>query len=247
MGSPGSIMGKPAAEIFSEFAGPADPTRFLNRGDVKYHLGYSSDWMTRAGRRVHVNLTFNPSHLGVVYPVVEGRVRARQDRNGGGARARHAICPLVIHGDAAFAGQGLVAETLNFSMLDAYDTGGTVHVIVNNQLGYTTEASQARSSLYCTGQAQMLDIPIFHVNGDDAEACVHVMRLATEYRQRFHTDVVIDLVCYRKYGHNEGDEPAFTQPKMYEVIRAHPPVRTLYAQQLAAAGHVTGAEIPRWS
>ena len=153
----------------------------------------------------------------------------------------------MIHGDAAFAGQGLVAETLNFCELAAYDTGGTMHLIVNNQIGYTTEAEQGRSSLYCTGQAQLLDIPIFHVNGDDPEACVHVMRLATEYRQRFHTDVVIDLVCYRKYGHNEGDEPAFTQPKMYEVIRAHPPVRTRYARQLVrrAAGRGRRAADPR--
>jgi 2-oxoglutarate dehydrogenase E1 component len=230
-----NIMGKPAEEIFSEFSGPSDPKRFLGRGDVKYHMGYSSEWRTRTGHTVHFCLAFNPSHLGVVYPVVEGRVRAKQDRVGGDMAARRAVVPLVVHGDAAFAGQGLIAETLNFSGLPAYATGGTIHVVVNNQVGYTTEADQGRSSLYCTGQAQMLDIPIFHVNGDDAEACVHVMRLATEYRQRFNSDVVIDLFCYRKYGHNEGDEPAFTQPKMYERIRGHASVRSQYAQALTQA------------
>lgn len=234
-----NILGKPADEIFSEIAGPTDPTLFLNRGDVKYHMGYSNDWRTRAGQSIHLSMAFNPSHLGFVYPVVEGRVRAKQDRRGGGDAARHAVVPLVIHGDAAFSGQGLIAETLNLAGLAAYDTGGTIHLVINNQIGYTTEATQGRTSLYCTSQAQMLDIPVFHVNGDDAEACVHVMRVATEYRQKFHSDVVIDLVCYRKYGHNEGDEPAFTQPKMYERIRAHKTVRAIYAEQLAAGGRIT--------
>ena len=228
-----NIMGKPAEEIFSEFAGPSDPTKYLGRGDVKYHMGYSSEWVGEDGQKVHISLAFNPSHLGVVYPVVEGRVRAKQDRVGT-TGAKHGVVPLVIHGDASFAGQGLVAETLNLAALPDYEVGGTIHVIINNQIGYTTEAEQGRSSLYCTGQAQMLDIPIFHVNGDDPEACVHVMRMAAEYRQQFHTDVVVDLVCYRKYGHNEGDEPAFTQPKMYELIRKHPSVRTLYASALVA-------------
>ncbi len=232
-----NICRKPADEIFSEFQGPADPTKFLNRGDVKYHMGYSSDWQTRAGQNIHLTMAFNPSHLGVVHPVVEGRVRAKQDRVG--QAGRHAIAPLVIHGDAAFAGQGLVAETLNLGGLPGYDTGGTIHLVINNQLGYTTEADQGRTPLYCTGMAAMLDIPIFHVNGDDPEAAVHVMQLATEYRQRFHSDVVIDLVCYRKYGHNEGDEPAFTQPTMYKLIRAHPTVRQLYAAQLAKSGRVS--------
>jgi 2-oxoglutarate dehydrogenase E1 component len=237
-----NIIGKPADEIFSEVAGPADPTKYLNRGDVKYHMGYSSDFKTAAGQNLHLTMAFNPSHLGFVHPVVEGRVRAKQDRAGGGAAAKHAIVPLVIHGDAAFSGQGLVPETLNLSGLDSYDTGGTLHLVINNQIGYTTEAKQGRTPLYCTGQAAMLDIPIFHVNGDDTESCVHVMRLATEYRQKFHTDVVIDLVCYRKYGHNEGDEPAFTQPKMYELIRAKKTVRQVYADQLAAEGRVSADE-----
>jgi len=225
-----NILGKPEEEIFSEIAGPANPQDYLGRGDVKYHLGYSCDWQTEAGQKIHVSLAFNPSHLQVVHPVVEGRVRAKQDRFGEGGE--HAVLPLVIHGDAAFAGQGLVAEVLNFSSIAGYQTGGTLHVVVNNQVGYTTDPDQGRSSIYCTGVAQMLDIPIFHVNADDVEACVHVMQIATEYRQRFQTDVVIDLVCYRKYGHNEGDEPAFTQPKMYELIRSHPTARTLYAKKL---------------
>ena len=233
-----NIMGKPAAEIFSEATGPSDPTQYLNRHDVKYHMGYSHDLTTRAGHKVHLTMAFNPSHLGFVHPVVEGRVRAKQDRIGDGLEAKRAVVPFVIHGDAAFAGQGLVAETLNLSGLDAYDTGGTINLIINNQIGYTTEARQGRTPLYCTGQAQMLDIPIFHVNGDDPEACVHVMRVATEYRQKFNTDVVIDLVCYRKYGHNEGDEPRFTQPQMYELITARQTVRALYAEELAAKGRL---------
>jgi 2-oxoglutarate dehydrogenase E1 component len=236
-----NICGKPAEEIFSEIAGPTDPKQYLNRGDVKYHMGYSSDWTTRAGQKVHLSMAFNPSHLGVVHPVVEGRARAKQDRVGGEA-GRHAIVPVAIHGDAAFAGQGLVAETLNLSELEGYKTGGTIHIVVNNQVGYTTEADQGRSSLYCTGMAQMLDIPVFHVNGDDPEACVHVMRIATEYRQRFHTDVVIDLVCFRRYGHNEGDVPEFTQPKMYEIIRAKKSVRTTYGDELAKKGRVPAEE-----
>ena len=227
-----NVLGKPPEEIFAEIAGPSDPSKYLNRGDVKYHMGYSNDYATATGKKLHLSMAFNPSHLGFVHPVVEGRVRAKQDRSGGGDAARHAIVPFVIHGDAAFAGQGLIAETLNLGGLEAYDTGGTIHLIINNQVGYTTEADQGRTPLYCTGQAQMLDIPIFHVNGDDVEACVHVARLAAEYRQKFHTDVVIDLVCYRKYGHNEGDEPRFTQPKMYSVIDGKPSPRAIYAKEL---------------
>ena len=237
-----NIMGKPVDEIFSEIAGPEDPTMFLNRGDVKYHMGYSNDWALASGEKVHLSMAFNPSHLGFVYPVVVGRVRAKQERLGTGLGALKAGVPLVIHGDAAFSGQGLVAETLNLTGLEAYHTGGTIHLVVNNQIGYTTEARQGRTPLYCTGQAQMLDIPIFHVNGDDPEAAVHVMRVAAAYRQRFQSDVVLDLTCYRKYGHNEADEPAFTQPKMYERIRAHKTVRQLYAEELAAKGRVSAEE-----
>ncbi|MDP3154914.1 MAG: 2-oxoglutarate dehydrogenase E1 component [Archangium sp.] len=228
-----NILGKPAEEIFSEVTGPTDPKQYLNRHDVKYHMGYSRDHTTRGGNKVHLTMAFNPSHLGFVHPVVEGRVRAKQDRAGGGLPAKKAVVPFVIHGDAAFAGQGLIAETLNLSGLEGYDTGGTIHLVINNQLGYTTDGKEGRSSVYCTGQAAMLDIPIFHVNGDDPEACVHVMRVATEFRQKFNTDVVIDLVCYRKYGHNEGDEPRFTQPEMYSLITGRKTVRALYAEELA--------------
>ncbi|MBL8911078.1 MAG: 2-oxoglutarate dehydrogenase E1 component [Archangium sp.] len=233
-----NILGKPAEEIFAEVVGPSDPRAYLNRHDVKYHMGYSRDLTTLAGHKIHLTMAFNPSHLGFVHPVVEGRVRAKQDRLGS-ADAKKAVVPFVIHGDAAFSGQGLVPETLNLSGLDAYDTGGTIHLIINNQIGYTTGADQGRTPLYCTGQAAMLDIPIFHVNGDDPEACVHVMRVATEFRQKFNTDVVIDLVCYRKYGHNEGDEPRFTQPKMYELITNRKTVRALYAEELATRSRVT--------
>ncbi len=226
-----NILGKSPDQIFSEFNGPADPQSYVSRGDVKYHMGFSSDFTTRAGNRIHLSLAFNPSHLEFVHPVVEGRVRAKQTRLGTDDRRRQ-VLPLVIHGDASMAGQGVVAETLNLSRLRGYDTGGTVHLVVNNQLGYTTTPEEGRSSIYCTAVAQMLDIPIFHVNGDDPEACVHVMRLATEYRQQFQSDVVVDLVCYRRYGHNEGDEPSYTQPLMYEQIRSHPPVGQLYAKAL---------------
>jgi 2-oxoglutarate dehydrogenase E1 component len=236
-----NILGKSPDQIFSEFNGPADPKSYVARGDVKYHMGFSSDWTSSRNQRIHLSLAFNPSHLEFVHPVVEGRVRAKQTRLGTEDRRRQAL-PLVIHGDAAMAGQGVVAETLNLSRLRGYDTGGTVHLVVNNQLGYTTLPEDARSSIYCTAVAQMLDIPIFHVNGDDPEACVHVMRLATEYRQQFQSDVVVDLVCFRRYGHNEGDEPSYTQPVMYEEIRRHPPVAVLYAQELEKKTRLTAAE-----
>ena len=235
-----NVLGKGPDQIFSEFNGPVDPRKFMGRGDVKYHMGFSSDVTTSAGKRIHVSLAFNPSHLEFVHPVVEGRVRAKQQRLE--QQDRRKVLPLVIHGDAAMAGQGVVAETLNLSRLRGYDTGGTVHIVINNQLGYTTDPEDGRSSIYCTAVAQMLDIPIFHVNGDDPEACVHVMRLATEYRQMFQSDVVVDLVCFRRYGHNEGDEPSYTQPLMYEAIRHHPPVSELYARTLAGQGRVSAEE-----
>ncbi|HZI10186.1 MAG TPA: 2-oxoglutarate dehydrogenase E1 component, partial [Myxococcus sp.] len=235
-----NILGKNPGQIFSEFDGPRDPKAYLGRGDVKYHMGFSSDHTTRQGKQVHLSLAFNPSHLEAVNPVVEGRVRAKQDR--GGDKERTGVMPLLIHGDAAFMGQGVVAETLNLSGLVGYTTGGTVHVVINNQVGFTTDPHDSRSSIYATAIAQMLDIPVFHVNGDDPEACVHVARLAAEYRQTFKSDVVIDLICYRRYGHNEGDEPSFTQPQMYEVIRKHPTVRTLYAAALAEGGSIPADE-----
>ncbi len=235
-----NILGKQPDQIFSEFDGPRNPQAYLGRGDVKYHMGFSSDHTTRAGRKVHLSLAFNPSHLEAVDPVVEGRVRAKQDR--GGDTERIGVMPLLIHGDAAFIGQGVVPETLNLSGLKGYTTGGTVHIVINNQVGFTTDPHDSRSSIYSTAIAQMLDIPIFHVNGDDPEACVHVAKLVAEYRQTFKTDVVIDLVCYRRYGHNEGDEPSFTQPAMYDIIRKHPTVRTLYAAKLAAQGKISAEE-----
>ncbi len=235
-----NVLGKSPDQIFSEFNGPVDPRKFMGRGDVKYHLGFSSDVTTSSGKRIHLSLAFNPSHLEFVHPVVEGRARAKQEQLAG--QDRRKVLPLVIHGDAAMAAQGVVAETLNLSRLRGYDTGGTVHLVINNQLGYTTDPEDGRSSIYCTAVAQMLDIPIFHVNGDDPEACVHAMRLATEYRQRFQSDVVIDLVCFRRYGHNEGDEPSYTQPLMYEAIRHHPPVSELYAKTLAQQGRVSAEE-----
>jgi 2-oxoglutarate dehydrogenase E1 component len=235
-----NILHKSPDEIFSEFEGPADPKAYMGRGDVKYHMGFSSDHTTRGGASVHLSLAFNPSHLEAVDPVVEGRVRAKQDRSGDTERTR--VMPLLIHGDAAFMGQGVVAETLNLSRLKGYETGGTIHVVVNNQVGFTTDPHDSRSSIYATAMAQMLDIPVFHVNGDDAEACVHVARVAAEYRQMFKSDVVIDLICYRRYGHNEGDDPSFTQPAMYELIRKQPTVRTQYARQLSDSGRISAEQ-----
>ena len=235
-----NIMRKSPDQIFSEFFGPSDPTAYLGRGDVKYHMGFSSEHTTLGGKQIHLSLAFNPSHLEIVNPVVQGRVRAKQDRRGDTERQQ--IIPLLIHGDAAFSGQGVVVETLNLMSLKGYDVGGTLHIVVNNQVGFTTDPEDGRSFRYCTGLAQMLDIPIFHVNGDDPEACCYVMRLATEYRQRFRSDVVVDLVCYRRFGHNEMDEPAFTQPEMYSLIRARPKVRQLYAEKLVADGRIADTD-----
>jgi 2-oxoglutarate dehydrogenase E1 component len=229
-----NILGKSYEMIFSEFEDIEDVDAPFGSGDVKYHKGYSSDRRTRSGGRVHLSLTANPSHLEAVDPVVEGRVRAKQVANGD-PRGR-SVLPLLIHGDAAFAGQGMVAETLNLSKLVGYSTGGSVHVVVNNQIGFTTTPTEARSTLYCTDVAKMIQVPIFHVNGDDPEAVVHVARLALEYRQRFADDVVIDLVCYRRHGHNEADEPNFTQPLLYEKIRERPSVRSLYTDELIESG-----------
>jgi 2-oxoglutarate dehydrogenase E1 component len=236
-----NVLGKPVAEIFRGFMKLADDAHeYLGAGDVKYHLGHSADYVTQAGKKVHISLAFNPSHLEAIYPVVEGRVRARQDRMGDSARERSLA--LVIHGDAAFPGQGVVAEVLNFSELSGYTTGGTVHVIVNNQVGFTTNPQESRSSRYATGLAKMLDIPILHVNGEDPESVAHVVSLAVEFRHRFKRDVVIDMYCYRKYGHNEQDEPRFTQPVMYEKIKQRPTVRESYVASLVTAGLVTKEE-----
>ncbi len=235
-----NLLGKSPNELFSEFEGRYDLSHLRGSGDVKYHKGFSSDLRTPAGN-VHVVLAFNPSHLEVVNPVVEGSVRARQERRGDHTGER--VLPVVIHGDSAFSGQGVVMETLQLSQARSFYTGGTIHLVINNQVGFTTsDARDTRSTLYCSDVAKMVEAPIFHVNGDDPEACVFVTRLALDYRARFRKDVVIDLVCYRRHGHNEADEPAATQPLMYQVVRKHATTRQLYAQQLANAQVIAGDE-----
>ncbi|MCC7198932.1 MAG: 2-oxoglutarate dehydrogenase E1 component, partial [Gammaproteobacteria bacterium] len=225
-----NVLGKSPAVLFSEFEGHYDLAQVKGSGDVKYHKGFSADLKTPGGN-VHVVLAFNPSHLEVVNPVVEGSVRARQERRGD-TLGEHVI-PVQIHGDAAFAGQGVVMETLQLSQARAFYTGGTIHLIINNQVGFTTSnPADARSTLYCSDVAKMIEAPILHVNADDPEAVVFVTRLALAYRQKFHKDIVVDLVCYRRHGHNEADEPAATQPVMYQAIRKHPTARQLYAERL---------------
>ena len=228
------ILKKPYEEIFYEFNNCYDPEGVVGAGDVKYHNGYLNDVSTSGNQVMRVFLMNNPSHLESVNPVAEGFVRARQDLANDARRSR--ILPLLIHGDAAFSGQGIVAETLNFSQLEGYQTGGTVHLVINNQIGYTTLPENARSTRYATDIAKMLMVPIFHVHGENPEAAVHVTRLACDYRMMFGKDVVIDVVCYRRYGHNEGDDPYFTQPLMYEQIKARPPLHEQYSQKLAEGG-----------
>ncbi len=231
-----NIMGKDPRELFAQF-NDKNALKFLGGGDVKYHLGYSNDRVTESGASVHLSLAFNPSHLEFVNPVVEGRARAKQDRPG-----RPDVLPLLIHGDAAFMGQGVVPETLNLAGLEGYSTGGTVHLVVNNQVGFTTNPSDSRSTRYCTDITRMLKVPVFHVNGEDPEAVIQVTRLAMEFRQKFAQDVVIDMYCYRRYGHNEADEPRYTQPLMYALIDAKPTVREVYVQRLVASQQMTQAE-----
>jgi len=234
-----NILGKSPAVLFSEFEGKYDTSHSkASSGDVKYHKGFSADLRTPSGN-VHVVLAFNPSHLEVVNAVVEGSVRSRQERRGDARGDR--VVPVLVHGDAAFAGQGVVMETMQLSQARGYYTGGTVHVIVNNQVGFTiSNPNDARSTMYASDVAKMLEAPIFHVNADDPEAVVFVTRLALEYRMQFHKDVVIDLVCYRRHGHNEADEPAATQPVMYSVIRKHPTVRQIYADKLVGDSVLPG-------
>ncbi len=234
-----NIMSKSPRDIFREFE-DRDPELYLGSGDVKYHLGYTSDHYTASGRRVHLSLCFNPSHLEFVNPVVLGRVRAKQDRFGQGA-IRHKL-PLLIHGDASLAGEGIVQETLNLAQLTAYTTGGTLHVVINNQIGFTTSPQQGRSSAYATAIARMLDIPVFHVNGEDPEAVAQVVSLAVDFRDRFARDVFIDMYGYRRHGHNEGDEPAFTQPLLYAAISRRKSVRDGYLEHLLELGEVTRVE-----
>ncbi|MGD2037047.1 MAG: 2-oxoglutarate dehydrogenase E1 component [Desulfobacterales bacterium] len=232
-----NILQRPYEDIFSEFESCYNPEELVGAGDVKYHNGYLADLKTANNQQLRIFLMNNPSHLEAVNPVVEGFSRARQDLIGDSSGAQ--VLPLLIHGDAAFAGQGIVAETLNMSQLEGYKTGGTIHMIINNQIGYTTLPENARSTRYSTDIAKMLMVPIFHVHGENPEAVLHVMRLAADYRREFGKDVVIDLVCYRRYGHNEGDEPYFTQPGMYERIRQRPSLHQSYGDQLVADGIVS--------
>ncbi len=239
-----NIVGKLPGDLFGEFEGlgrQAADDDSDKAGDVKYHLGYSSDIQT-SGRVVHLTLAFNPSHLEIIDPVVEGSVRARQDRRQD--KARNQVLPVIIHGDAAFAGQGVVMETFNLSQTRGYSTGGTVHVIINNQIGFTTsDPLDSRSTLYCTDVAKMVQAPIFHVNGDDPEAVARVAKLALDFRMEFKKDVVIDMVCYRRHGHSEADEPAATQPLMYQKIRQHPNVLDVYCERLKEENIVTDEQI----
>ncbi len=236
-----NVMGKPLRAIFNEFKGGSfKPDDVEGSGDVKYHLGASSD-RSFDNNNVHLSLTANPSHLEIVDPVVLGKVRAKQDQHGCKAGERTPVLPLLIHGDAAFAGQGVVAECFGLSGLKGHRTGGSIHFIINNQIGFTTNPRYSRSSPYCSDVAKMVEAPIFHVNGDNPEAVVHVAKIATEFRQRFQKPVVIDMFCYRKHGHNESDEPAFTQPLMYRAIRSHKSAVEIYGQRLVQEG-VVGAQ-----
>ncbi len=234
-----NIMGKSPQEIFHEFA-DKEPEKYLGGGDVKYHLGYSSDWKTAAGHKVHLSLCFNPSHLEFINPVAMGRTRAKQDRVGDTDRRRGLV--VMIHGDSAMAGEGIVQETLNLSQLPAYTTGGALHIVINNQVGFTTLPQQYRSCTYSTDVARLLQVPIFHVNGEDPEAVAQVINLAMDFRKEFQQDVFIDMYCFRRRGHNEGDEPQFTQPLMYQTIERRKTVRESYLDRLLALGGMTRAE-----
>ena len=234
-----NILRKKPRHIFREFTDPS-VAHADGSGDVKYHLGHSDDYQTRAGDKIHLSLCFNPSHLEFVNPVALGRIRAKQDRAGDNGRVRGMV--FLIHGDAAFPGEGIVQEILNLSRLEGYDVGGTLHVVINNQIGFTTAPREARSFTYATDVVKMLQIPIFHVNGDDPEAVAHVVRLALGFRAKFRRDAIIDLYCYRRLGHNEGDEPTFTQPKLYEAIKRHKPVHELYLDRLIERNSLTREE-----
>jgi len=234
-----NVLGKSHRQIFGEFEGELKPDTVQGSGDVKYHLGTHGTYTARSGATVELHLPPNPSHLEAVDPVVEGIVRAKQDRYDRGDAGEFPVLPLLIHGDAAFAGQGVVFETLHLSQLRGYRTGGTVHVVINNQVGFTTSPDSSRSSHYATDVAKAVQAPIVHVNGDDPEAVVRVARLAFDYRQAFHRDIVIDLVCYRRHGHNEADDPSFTQPEMYRLIDERPSTRRLYTERLAKRGDLS--------
>ena len=236
-----NILDKSYADIFGEFEDSFIPDSVGGDSDVKYHKGYSSDHVNRQGHSLHIALSANPSHLEAIDPVVEGKARAKQ-RQRGDTETREKVLPFLIHGDAAFAGQGIVAETFNLSQLAGYHTGGTIHFIINNQIGFTATPDESRSTVYATDVAKIVEAPIFHVNGDDPEACAYVTELALKFRQKFHRDVVIDMICYRRHGHNESDEPAFTQPLMYKKIRVHPTVRNIYIDRLVSEGSLSATE-----
>jgi len=229
-----NIMGKTYEQIFSEFEGTADPDLTFGDGDVKYHMGYSSDITTPNGKKVNLKLAPNPSHLEAVDPVVEGFLRAKADAQYNNDYDK--VMPILIHGDAAVAGQGVVYEVAQMSHLAGYHTGGTIHFIINNQVGFTTDFEDARSSIYCTDIAKISDVPVLHVNGDNPEAVIFCVKLAVEFRQKWHRDIFVDMVCYRRHGHNESDEPKFTQPKLYGVIAKHPNPRDVYVKELIAKG-----------
>src|SRR5690606_26604831 len=239
-----NIVGKPISQIFREFEGNLDPGQAHGSGDVKYHLGAEGKYFRMFGDgETRVSLTANPSHLETVDPVLEGIVRAKHDiLDKGGDVDGFTVLPVLLHGDAAFAGQGVVAETLNLSLLRGYRTGGTVHVIINNQVGFTTAPEHARSSQYATDVAKMIGAPIIHVNGDDPEAAYWVARLAVDYRQAFNKDIVIDMICYRRRGHNEGDDPSMTQPGMYDIIDTKRSVRKTYTESLIGRGDISVEE-----
>lgn len=246
-----NIIGKAPQEIFEEFE-DAEPNQQTGSGDVKYHLGYSGDWSAANGRRVHLSLCFNPSHLEFVNPVALGRLRAKQDRarnavdrHRSNGRPSSSGMTLLIHGDASFAGEGIIQESLNLSELPGFSVGGTLHVVVNNQIGFTTTPAEGRSTHYATDVARMLQIPIFHVNGEDPEAVAAVITLALDFRERYRRDVVVDLYCFRRWGHNEGDEPSFTQPLMSQAIAHRESVRDRYVQHMLESGVVTRAEVDR--
>jgi 2-oxoglutarate decarboxylase len=239
-----NILGKSYEKIFHEFEGDVDPNTTQGSGDVKYHLGAEGTHHTPEGKELRLTLASNPSHLEAVDPIVEGMVRAKQKIVADQTRSR--VIPVLIHGDAAFAGQGVVAETLNLSQLKGYRTGGTIHLVINNQIGFTTGPESARSTVYATDVAKAVQAPIFHVNGDDPEACIRAMKLAWEFRQQFHKDVVIDMLCYRRHGHNEGDEPSLTQPRMYKSIKEHRSVRKIYTEQLLRKGDIDPKEAEQW-
>lgn len=239
-----NTLGKSRRKLFTEFHENYVPETVLGDGDVKYHLGYENEVSTSTGKKVRLSLAPNPSHLEAVNPVVEGKARARQ-RHRDDTVKREKVVPVLIHGDGAFIGQGIVAETLNLSRLEGYRTGGTIHIIVNNQIAFTTLPDDSRSSRYCTAPGKAFGIPIFHVNGDDPLAAASIIQLALDFRQKFHEDIILDIVCYRRHGHNEGDEPNFTQPTLYSEIDAHPPVSRLLARKLLDAGIITEEEIEK--